>query len=153
MAEGEIHARVGAVKQVAHGLAGYQRATEAALSGARADLNKASAEMQALVADRERRLGAARRRVEAAAAELARCEEDCGGLQRALAEAQVELQLAERARDRARRGQERLERVTAELLGSMRTHEAAADQLVTKGRRFVTDYATDLEHYLAKGGV
>lgn len=148
MADGLVHARVGAVNEIGHGLASYGKATAAALSSARTDLNRAQAEFQLAVADSQRQLRAAERRTEMAAAALARCREGCGGLAQALARAQAEQQAAQRRHERKCQAQARFERAAADLSSTLRTIEASAGELLPAGRAFVQEYAQMLTEYL-----
>lgn len=146
-----IRARVGEVKEMAHAVASYGRSLDAALSSARADLNRAAAQFQAGVADSQRKLGAARRRREMAAAELDRCRENCEPLRRQLAEAQVAEQEAARQHESNQRALSRFHQVSAELLSSMRTAETNAEALIPAARAHLQEYAEILTDYLRTG--
>jgi len=146
-----IHARVSAVKEIAHGVASYGRSLTAALASARADLNGAAAEFQAAVADSQRRVAAADRRTEAPAAALARCREGCEPLQRQLAEAKVAQDEARRRHERNRQAQAQFDRAAAELISSMGTARTAAEGMVPSARQHIQDYAEILTSYLKTG--
>jgi chromosome segregation ATPase len=146
-----VHARVSAVKEIHHGLASYDRAFATALSSARADVNRAHAEMQLVVADSQRQLLAAERRTAMAQAELARCQEGCGALEQAVARARVQQADAQRRLERNRKAQAHLERAVAELSSTIRAVEASTGELVPAGRKFVQGYAEILSEYLASG--
>lgn len=151
MAEDLIHARVSAVKEIGHGLASYGKSVGAALSSARTDVNRAQAEFQLAVADGQRRLLAAERRTEMAAAELARCRDGCGALEKDLATARVAEQEAQRRVVRNRQAQARFERASTDLYSTLRTIEQSANEMVPAGRKFVQEYAEMLTAYLKTG--
>ena len=146
-----IHARVSAVREIAHGLASYGRSLTAALASARADLNGAGAQFQSAVADSQRRLAAAERRTAAAAAALARCRERCEPLQRELAEATVAQDEARRRHARNRQAQAQFDRIAAELISSMGTARTAAETMVPSARQHIQEYAEVLTGYLKTG--
>lgn len=143
-----IHARVSAVKEIGHGVASYGTALSGALASARADLNRAAAEFQLVIADSQRRVSAAEHGTEMAAAALARCRERCEPLQRDLAEAKVAQQEAKRRHERNRHAQTSFERISAELYSSMRTVQTDAEKLVPAGRQRIEEYAEILTSYL-----
>jgi chromosome segregation ATPase len=148
MADDLIHARVSAVKEIEHGLTSYGKSLNAALASARTDVNRAQAEFQLAVVDSQRRLLAAERRTEMAAADLARCREGCEALEQALARARVEQQEAKRRADGNRQAQARFERASTDLYSTLRTIETSANELVPAGRKFVKEYAEMLTEYL-----
>lgn len=151
MGDEAIHARVSAVKEIGHGVASYGRSLTATLSTARAGLNRAGAEFQTAVADSQRRLTAAQRRTEMAAAALARCRKGCEPLQREVAEVRVAEDEARRRHQRNRQAQAKFDRVAAELHTSMRTVQAAAETTVPSGRQHIQEYAEILTGYLKTG--
>jgi len=146
-----IRARVSAVREMAHAVTSYGRSLNAALTSARADLNRAGAEFQTAVADSQRHLNAAHRRREMAAAELGRCRENCEPLRRQLAEAQVAEQEAARGHQANQRAVSRFDQVSAELLSAIRTAEATAEDLIPAARAHIQEYAEILTDYLGTG--
>ena len=88
---------------------------------------------------------------EMAAAELGRCRENCEPLRRQLAEAQVAEQEAARRHQGNQRALSRFDQVSAELLSSMRTAEATAEDLIPAGRAHIQEYAEILTDYLRTG--
>src|SRR4051794_18192586 len=82
---GEVNARVVAVRDIAHGIESYQQRSSQAIASARSELNQLAAEFQTAVARSQQALHQAQRELEAAQAALAACQENCGGLQQAVA--------------------------------------------------------------------
>ena len=148
MSDDVVKARVKAVEVVNSSLGSYGRAVAAALASARGDLNRAQAEFQLALVESQRVLRTAQNRVAMAAAALARCRENCGELERELAQARVVEQEAVRRLERNRQAEARFSRAVSELYSSIRTVEAAANDSVPAGRRFVREYAETLTKYL-----
>jgi hypothetical protein len=146
-----VQARVQAVKDLAHGLATYERALGAAVASARSDINRAGAEFQVAVADSYRRLNAATHRVEGLRMDLARCERGCEGIASALGRAEVERQECERRVARNRQAEAQFHRTASELLSSLSAVRSAADATIPAGREAIRDYAEILTDYLARG--
>ena len=147
-----VQARIKAVKDLAHGLATYERALDTAVASARSDLNRASAEFQVAVADSYRRLNAATHRVEGLRLELARCRAGCEGIASALARAELERQDCERRLAGNRQAEARFERAASELQSSLGAVRSAADGTIPAGREAIRDYAEILTDYLGRRG-
>ena len=145
-----VDARVAAVRALADGLTTYQRAFEAALASGRSDLSRAQADIQVREARANIAFDRAAREEEARKAELDRCRENCGGLAQAHAQAVAHRDQCERRWQIHRQARSKIERAGAELLSSMRAVESSTGQALPRGRRYVQEYASILEGYLAR---
>ncbi len=147
-----VNARVGAVKEISHALATYERSLATALSSARSETQKAAATFQLAVAESHRRLRASERSTQEAVAELARCREGCEGLAHELARARAAEQAARQHLELTRRAEAKFQRAATDLLSTMRTIEASAAEHAPAGRRSVLEYAEILTDYLKRPG-
>jgi chromosome segregation ATPase len=146
-----VEARVAAVRSLADGLTTYQRGLEAALAGARSDLNHAQADFQQRTARCQTAFERASREAQARKADLDRCAKNCGGLAQAYANAVVLRDQCERRWQKHRQALTKIEGAATELRSSMRTIEASSSEAIPRGRKYVQDYASILDQYLHRG--
>lgn len=151
MTRSPVQARVAAVKEIAHGVTSYERRLQQTLDIARRDLNQATAEFQATVLSSNREVLAAARRREGARAELARCRENCGHLERALADATAAERMATQRHAANKAGQAAFELAAGDLRASLTAAAAGIKQSVPAARRHIDEYAEILTHYLQTG--
>jgi chromosome segregation ATPase len=140
MLSGEVRARLQAVKDIGHGVDAYGRAVARTVAGAQSDLTAAAAEFQVALATTQRRLSDATRRCEAAAADLAACQEGCGPLQQALAQARFAEDRARDEHDHNRQACAQLEELTTRLRMSLRQSATEIEQKVPPARRQIASY-------------
>jgi hypothetical protein len=145
-----VEARIAAVRSLADGLTTYQRAFEAALAGARSDLNRAQADFQAREARAKIAFDRATREEEARRSELDRCRENCGGLAQAHARAVAHRNQCERDWQINRQAKDKVERAGAELLSSMRAIQSSTARAIPRGRHYAQEYESILQGYLAR---
>lgn len=146
-----VEARVAAVRTLADGLTTYQRGFEAALAGARSDLNQAQADFQLRTARCQTAFDRASREAQARKAELDNCAENCEGLARAYANAVVVVDRCERRWQKHRQALTKIEGAATELQSSMRTIESSSAEAIPRGRKYVLEYASILDQYLHRG--
>lgn len=123
-----VKAEVHAVQSLAVAVARYAEHVRGAGTAARAEAKRAEAKVHEAVEQRRQRLDRAAQVLTRAQTALACCRENCGGLQRAVNEAQRQLESAEREYRQARKAAQIVASAAADVSHSVHASEAAVGQ-------------------------